>query len=199
VDREDWNRRYSERGLVWSEEPNELLVEQVSALAPGRALDLAAGEGRSALWLAECGWRTTAVDYAESGLAKGRRVAEQRGLAIDWIVADLLEYDPGRACFDLVLLLFLQLPWDQMRGVLDRAARAVAPGGTFLLIGHDRSNLERGHGGPSSDKVLYTAEEIAGELGCLSLIEAGTRLRAVELEDRTVHAIDCLVRAVAGP
>lgn len=199
MDREDWNRRYSNRELFWSGEPNLFLVEEVAGLPPGRAIDLAAGEGRNAIWLADRGWRTTAVDFAGSGLEKGRAIAEERGLEIDWIRADLLEFDPGSGCFDLVLLFFLQVPWDEMRVVLGRAAKAVAPGGTFLLVGHDRSNLKEGHGGPSSEKVLYTPDEVAAEMTDLNIVEAATRLRPVVLEDRTVHAIDCLVRAEAKP
>jgi len=195
VNREDWNRRYAKDELFWSGEPNLFLVEQVADLAPGQAIDLAAGEGRNAIWLAERGWRTTAVDFAETGLDKGRRIAAEHGVEIDWVPTDLLEFDPGSGCFDLVLLFYLQVPWNEMQIVLGRAARAVAPGGTFLLVGHDRRNLKQGHGGPSSEKVLYTPDEVAGELGPLHIVEAATRLRPVEYEGRTVHAIDCLVRA----
>ena len=195
--REDWNRRYAEEELFWSGEPNRFLVEEVVDLPPGRAIDLAAGEGRNAIWLAERGWRTTAVDFAETGLDKGRRIAAEHGIEIDWIQADLLEFDLGGACFDLVLLFYLQIPWDEMRIVLGRAAKAVAPGGTFLLVGHDRSNLKQGHGGPSSEKVLYTADDVAGELAGLRINEAATRLRPVDHEGTIVQAIDCLVRAVA--
>lgn len=195
--REDWNRRYADQELFWSGEPNLFLVEEVSDLPPGRAIDLAAGEGRNAIWLADRGWQTTAVDFAETGLGKGRRIAEECGVEIDWIEADLLEFDPGGNRFDLVLLFYLQIPWNEMRVVLARATKAVAPGGTFLLVGHDRRNLKQGHGGPSSENVLYTPEEIAGELAGLRIVEAATRLRPVELEGGTVHAIDCLVRAFA--
>jgi SAM-dependent methyltransferase len=199
MDRADWNRRYASQELFWSGEPNLFLVQEVADLPPGRAIDLAAGEGRNAIWLTERGWRTTAVDFAESGLEKGRRIATERGLEVNWVPADLLEFDPGEGCFDLVLLFYLQVPWNEMRTVLGRAARSVAPGGTFLLVGHDRSNLQHGHGGPRSEKVLYTPEAVAAELGDLQIVEATTRLRPVELEDRSVNAIDCFVRAIAAP
>jgi len=195
MDRNDWNRRYAERELVWSAEPNRFLVEEVSGLKPGRAIDLAAGEGRSAVWLAERGWRVDAVDFAEEGLAKGRSRAEAAGVEIDWELADLVEYVPEAGGYDLVLLLYLQIPWEEMRVVLGRAARAVAPGGTFLLIGHDRTNLDEGWGGPKSPSVLYTPSQVAAELTGLTLREAARRLRPVEEEDAT--AIDCLVRAEA--
>ena len=199
MDREDWDRRYREKALVWSAEPNRFLVEEVAELAPGRALDLGAGEGRNAVWLAERGWRVTAVDFSEVALEKARRIAAERGVGIETVHADLTAYRPEPAAFDLVLLLYLHLPRPDMVRVVDRASRAVAPGGTFLLIGHDRTNLEHGHGGPRDPQLLYDAEEIAGLLTGFEIEDAGTRRRPVETEQGTVTAVDCLVRARAAP
>ncbi len=84
-----------------------------------------------------------------------------------------------------------------MRGVLARASAAVAPDGTFLLVGHDLANLERGHGGPRSPQVLYTPQQVVEELGGLEVLEAGRRLRPVDTDEGTFTAIDCLVRAAA--
>jgi SAM-dependent methyltransferase len=197
MDREEWNRRYSETDLVWSADPNLFLVEEISRLPTGRALDLGAGEGRNAIWLAGLGWRVTAVDFSEVALEKARGIATARGVEADWVHADLVGYRPEPAAFELVLALYLHLPWPQMAAVLDRARAAVAPGGTFLLIGHDRSNLELGHGGPQRPEVLYTAEQVVGLLAGLEVEEAATRLRAVKTEQGVVQAIDCLVRARA--
>ena len=87
------------------------------------------------------------------------------------------------------------LPADQMATVLGRAQRSVAPGGTLLLIGHDRSNLDEGHGGPQDSSVLYTADDLASIVTDLRIEEAGTRLRPVETDNGQVHAIDCLFKA----
>jgi len=198
VDREDWNRRYSEKELLWSAEPNRFLVEEVTELAPGRALDLGAGEGRNAIWLAERGWKVTAVDFSEIALDKARRIAAARDVDVEIVRADLTEYRPEPATFDLVLALYLHLPRPEMRVVIERAARAVAAGGTFLLIGHDRTNLEHGFGGPRDAAVLYDAGEIADLLSGFEVEEAGTRLRAVDTEQGAVTAIDCLLRARAA-
>jgi SAM-dependent methyltransferase len=198
MDRADWDRRYLEKELVWSAEPNRFLVEEVGGLAPGRALDLGAGEGRNAVWLAALGWQVTAVDFSAVALEKAGRIASSRGVEIDWVNADLVEYRPEAAVFDLVLLLYIHLPWPEMATVLGRARAALAPGGTFLLIGHDRSNLEHGHGGPQRLEVLYTAGEVAGLLEGLDIEESGTRVRAVETDQGVKQAIDCLVRARAS-
>lgn len=194
MDREDWNRRYRGQELLWSAEPNRFLVEEVEDLAPGRALDLGAGEGRNAIWLAERGWAVTAVDFSEVALQKAQRMAAERNVDIELVQADLTEYRPEPAAFDLVLLLYIHLPRPEMTTVVEHAAGAVASGGTFLLIGHDRTNLDHGHGGPQSPEVLYDAEEIAGMLSGLEIEDAGTRRRRVEGEHGTVWAIDCLVR-----
>ena len=191
--REDWDRRYAERELLWSARPNRFLVAEADGLAPGRALDLACGEGRNAIWLAELGWQVTAVDFSEVAIAKARERAARDGVDVDFICADLLDVEPEPETYDLVLVLYLQLPAGERRLVLSRAASALAPAGTFLLVGHDLANLTEGVGGPSDPGVLYTPGEIASELPGLEIEKAERVLRDVEDEDRP--AIDALVRA----
>jgi SAM-dependent methyltransferase len=188
---EDWDRRYAEKELVWSAGPNRFLAAEAADLEPGRALDLACGEGRNALWLAEQGWQVTAVDFSQVAVEKGRRIAAERGLDVDFVVADLLEHDPGEQAFDLVIVFYLQLPHDELDRVLRRAARAVAPGGTFLLVGHDLRNLAAGHGGPQDAAVLYTPEDVVASLGGLEV----ERAEPVERPVDGAVAIDALVRA----
>lgn len=191
--REDWDRRYEERELVWSAEPNRFLVSETEALPPGRALDLACGEGRNALWLAERGWRVTAVDYSGVALEKANRIAARRGVEADWVAANLLEYEPEPGAYDLVIVFYLQIPAGERRQVLAKAAGAVAPGGTFLLVGHDLRNLAVGWGGPSEASVLYTPDEIAADLPGLEIEKAERVYRRPEDAER--DAIDALVRA----
>lgn len=191
--REEWDRKYSETGLLWSAEPNRFVVAELAGLPPGRALDLACGEGRNAIWLAELGWRVTAVDFSEIAIAKGRERAARLGLDVDFVCADLLDYEPELDAFDLVLVLYLQLPADERRLVLARAADALTPGATFLLVGHDSTNLTHGVGGPSEPSVLYTPEDIVAELGGLEIEKAERVVRDVEGAERP--AIDALVRA----
>ena len=200
MDREDWNLRYAGSDLLWTAEPNRFLVEQLGDLAPCRVLDLACGEGRNAVWLAGRGFAVDAIDFSDVALGKARTLAAARGVQVSWIEADVERFDPGAAAFGLVLVLYLHLPWPRMRPVLRRAARAVAPGGTFLLVGHDLENLARGWGGPRDPEVHYTPERVAGELGGLAIVAAARRERPVETAEGPRVAIDCLVRArAAGP
>ena len=145
---------------------------ELADLPPGRALDLAAGEGRNTVWLAERGWRVTAVDFSRVGLEKGRKLSAARGMDeahVDWIVADLRDYEPERDAYDLVLIAYLQVSPVLRANVLARAAAALTPGGTVFIVGHDLTNLTEGVGGPQDPDVLYTPEAVGRSYrGCAS-------------------------------
>jgi 2-polyprenyl-3-methyl-5-hydroxy-6-metoxy-1,4-benzoquinol methylase len=85
VQREEWNRRWAERDVHDPGDESDLLAAEIEGLVPGRALDLACGPGRNALWLAERGWRVTAVDFSDVALAEARRSGRERGLDIDLV------------------------------------------------------------------------------------------------------------------
>jgi SAM-dependent methyltransferase len=197
VGREEWNRRYAGTELLWTARPNRFLVVEAGDLRPGRALDLACGEGRNAVWLAEQSWRVTGVDFSDVALAKARNLAAARGVEVDWVQADLLAYRPGRRAYDLVLLFYLQLPAAQRREVVRAAAEAVALGGTLLLVAHDSRNLEHGHGGPKEASVLCTAADVVADLGGsdLEIERADLVERPIATADGAVTALDALVRA----
>ena len=193
--REDWDRRYAGAELLWTAEPNRVLVAEVADMAPGDALDVACGEGRNAVWLAERGWRVTAVDFSRVALAKGRRLAARRSVAVDWVSGDVVEHRPAPAAFDLVVVLYLHLPPAERRIVLGRAARALAPGGTLLVLGHDLRNLTEGHGGPRDPAVLLQPDVVASELSGLFLERAERVRRPPAAGGAGPPAIDALVRA----
>jgi len=178
--------------------PNQFVAEQLAGLPPGRALDLAAGEGRNSVWLAGLGWSVTAVDFSRVGLEKGRKLSAAHGLAasqVDWVVADLSEYVPARSAFDLVLIAYLQVDAALRDRVLAAAAAALVPGGTLLVVGHDLTNLTGGVGGPQDPEVLYTPEAITAGLPALRILRAERVRRTVERDGRPATAIDTLVRA----
>jgi len=192
MDSSEWDKRYAGTELVWTAEPNRSVVEELQALPPGRALDLGAGEGRNAIWLAHRGWQVTAVDFSAVGLEKGRRLAETSRAAVDWVHADLREYQPEESVFQLVLVAYLQLREADLHGVLRRAAAALAPGGVLLVVGHDVTNLTEGTGGPPDPAVLYTPESIVRPLSELTVLRA----ERVRRPTGAGEAVDTLVRAV---
>lgn len=192
----DWDERYRGAALLWTERPNQFLVEEVSGLTPGRALDLGTGEGRNAVWLAEQGWQVTAVDFSQVALERAAAAADRTGVHVDWVSADLTAYTPAAAAFDLVVILYLHLPPDDRRAVFDRAAAALRPGGRLLIVGHDLDNLVAGHGGPQEPSVLYTPDRIAAELPGLTVARTQTVKRQVRTIEGTATAFDTLVLAV---
>jgi SAM-dependent methyltransferase len=196
VGSEEWDRRYAGTELIWSAEPNRFAEAELRDLPPGRALDLGAGEGRNAVWLAGRGWHVTAVDFSAVGLDKGRRLAASRGVSVDWVHADVRSYQPEAGAFQLVLIAYLQMPAAELTEVLHGAVRALAPGGTLLVVGHDVDNLTRGAGGPQDPAVLYTTELITGSLDGLTVLRADQVRRPLLTSDSNKQAIDTLVRAV---
>ena len=197
VDSAEWDRRYGGRELVWTSEPNRFLVREAEGLVPGTARDLASGEGRNAVWLAERGWKVTGVDFSAVGLEKGARLAAAREVDVEWVLADLLDYRPEAEAFELVIVFYLQVPGEQRTTILRGAAEAVAPGGTLVLVAHDSDNLAHGHGGPRDPAVLYTAEDVTRDLEGSGLrIERAERVeRPVDTPDGPRIALDALVRA----
>lgn len=193
-DAEAWDDRYRSRDLVWGAGPNRAFVDAVAGLPVGRALDLACGEGRNAIWLAERGWQVTAVDFSEVALERGRGLAAQRGVAVDFRNEDVRTWVPPRRAFDLVALLYLHIPSEDLRPLHAHAADAVAPGGTLIILGHDRQNLEQGHGGPQDADRLLVPDIVAAEVGDLQVVEARTITREVAA-DPPATALDALVRA----
>jgi SAM-dependent methyltransferase len=193
VEREDWNRRHGESGQLFGVDPNRFLVAEVDGLAPGRALDLACGAGRNAVWLAEQGWQVTGADFSDVAIDNARRLAGDRGVAVEWLVADLREWEPPvDDAFDLIVVLYLHLPAEERRPIMRRAAAALAGGGTILVVGHHSANIAEGTGGPQDPRVLFTAEDIAADLEGLDVEKAERVLRPVEGER---DAVDALVRA----
>lgn len=196
MEREDWDRRYEGSDLVWTATPNRFLVTELAGLEPGAALDVGCGEGRNAVWLAQQGWRVTGVDFSGVGLDKARRLADARGVGVDWVRADLRSYQPPAGAYDLIVVLYLHLPAGERREVHAALARVLRFGGILLVVGHDVANITHGYGGPQDASILFTPDDIASDLTELS-IERAERVESVVLtDDGERRAIDALVRAV---
>ena len=200
MDARAWDERYAASELVWSREPNRFVAEECADLPPGIAVDLAAGEGRNALWLASRGWRAWAVDFSQVALDKGRELGD--GLDVTWVCADATTWRPPEPV-DLVVVADLQLPADQRRLAVRGAVGMLRPGGTFLLVAHDTTNLAEGTGGPQDPAVLMTADDVLDDLDGtdVEVVRADRVAREVTAADehggqerRT--AWDCLVRVV---
>ncbi|MHA6694069.1 SAM-dependent methyltransferase [Homoserinimonas sp. A520] len=202
---EFWEARYTtnrdESGHVWSGRVNATVEREVTGLTPGTALELGAGEGADALWLAARGWAVTAIDISATALAVGEAKAAQEGLAgrIDWVQADLATWHPS-AEFDLVTSAFLHSPVELPREeILRRAASAVAPSGRLLVVGHGAfppgsSHAEHDHDAPP----LPTPDEVLASLqlpkGWIVETSALVDRPATGRDGTTVTLVDTVLR-----
>ena len=196
MDAEAWDERYAATELVWSAGPNQFVEAECADLPPGSALDLAAGEGRNAIWLARRGWRVTASDFSQVALDKGRQVAGDVDIA--WVCADATTWATDER-FDLVVVAYLQLSADERRAAVRNAFASLAAGGTLLVVAHDSKNLTEGHGGPQDASVLYTADDVLADLdgAAYDVVRADTVERRVPLPDGgEATALDSLLRLV---
>jgi len=193
---EQWDAAYAERAAsgqtLWTAGPNATVASALADRPPGTALDVAAGEGRHALWLAEQGWQVTAVDFSGIGLDRAADAAAERGLDLTTVRADVTGWEPDRP-FDLVLCAFLHLPTPGT--LLERLGRWVAPGGWLVALGHDRANLDHGVGGPQDPDVLWDTDLLAAAAGGagLDVVRVGQVRRPVDGEPRP--ALDVLLVA----
>ena len=197
MDGAGWDERYAAADLMWSATPNAVVARETAALPVGRALDLASGEGRNAIWLAERGWRVTAVDFSAVATERARRLAAERlgpeADRVSAVTADLMTWQPEPGAADLVVLAYLQLVADERRHALRLAAYALAPGGTLLLVAHHSDNLTRGVGGPQDPAVLYAESDVVADLAGTGVLV--DRAERVERAVGGAVALDVLVRA----
>jgi ubiquinone/menaquinone biosynthesis C-methylase UbiE len=183
---QDWDERYAEK-QQWSAEPNRLIADLLADVPPGNAVDLAAGEGRHALWLAGLGWRATAVDFSDVGLARGR--AQPGAERVTWVTADVLAWTAPAESLDLVLVAYLHLAEADTVALLTRAVGWLRPGGRLLVLGHDVENLTAGVGGPPDPAILYSVQRLAPVAALLDV----DRLEQVRRETPAGTALDTLL------
>lgn len=197
MDAKEWDERYAASDLMWSVGPNRFVAELVEPLTPGSAIDIAAGEGRNAIWMASIGWTVVATDFSEVAVQRTRtRAAEVLGAdagRLTAVVADATQPVPGGpAAYDLALFSYLQLPRPGLKAALRAGVEGVRPGGHVIVIGHAGRNLTEGYGGPDDRSVLYDPDEVVDAVEDLPVTvqRAEIRVREVETGDGVREALD---------
>ena len=194
-----WDARYSGADLVWSAGPNVWVRELCTPMPPGRALDVAAGEGRNALWLVEQGWTAVAADFSPVGVERMTQIADrrlgERRSAFTAVVADATAPPPAGVGgdFDLVLISYLHLPRAQWGEALAAAVGACAVGGTVLVIAHALRNLAEGVGGPQDATILLDPEDVIASAAELPVDVELAQLRERDVEGADRPALDTVV------
>ena len=199
-----WNARFAGDDYHFGTEPNVFLASQEKLLRPEMsALCVADGEGRNSVWLAKHGLRVTAFDISPVGVEKARRLAREAGVAVDYSLADIREWNWDAAQYDMVVVIFIQFlaPAERAR-VFEGIARAVAPGGYLAMQGYRPSQVEYGTGGPPIRENMYTEallREAFGHFEILHLVEHDDELNEGPRHSGLSALIDLVARKPAKP
>jgi SAM-dependent methyltransferase len=155
-----WDAKYAADTYRFGTAPNAFLAREARRLPPGcRVLAVADGEGRNGVWLAQQGHDVLGIDISPRGVAKARALAEARGVAPRFEVADVREHDMGTAAFDAVVAVFIQFaPPETRADLFRRMVRALAPGGLLFLQGYRPEQVAYGTGGPPDPEHMYTED-----------------------------------------
>ena len=190
--RDLWNERYRERGALWGAAPNQFVAQHFDGASPCGILDLGAGQGRNAIWLAQQGHAVTAVDVSDVAAEQAGEIAAAAGVAVDFIAADLEQWEPPPESFDVVLLAYIQAPETVRKALHAKAARALRPGGQVFIVAHHKDNLEQGIGGPPMIEVLFDEQGVAADFVGFEIVANSRVVRHVDKEDTTGDALDLL-------
>jgi SAM-dependent methyltransferase len=173
-DKERWDRRYEREMYVYGKEPAAFLKQKINMLKKGKALVLAMGEGRNAVYLAQNGFDVTGVDISGIAIEKCKKLAEERSLIVNTVVADLTDYNMGEAQYDLITNFYF---YD--KSLFPAIIDALKPGGIFILEQFSTDHPERGGNfGPRNPNYLVKPNE---------LLEAFKSLRILYYEDTVVE------------
>ena len=162
-----WDRRYRDTERLWSQNANALLVDFAAGLPPGRALDVGAGEGRNAIWLARSGWRVTALDVSKVGLERAAKRAAEEGVELDCVASDWREHTPSSPV-DLAVISFMHPHPGERATMFEWARESLVPGGHLFTVGVDLA--EHGRRGPPDPERLYTPERLREALSSFEVL-----------------------------
>jgi len=180
-----WDERYQSEDFVYGTEPNDFLLSQIDNLPPGRILCLAEGEGRNAVFLAEQGFTVTGVDQSSVGLAKAERLAAQRGVRIEALVADLAGFHIDTESWDCIVSIFAHTPPPVRRHIHREVVRGLKPGGVFVLEAYRPEQLQCKTGGPPVAEMMMDLSGLRAELAGLDFEYAEESVR--EIREGPLH------------
>ena len=191
-----WDERYDTTDFVYGREPNAFLAEVSGMIPPGNVLCLAEGEGRNAVFLARQGHRVVAVDSSAVGLAKAARLAEESGVRIETMTADLADFalEPGK--WDAIVSIFCHLPPTVRRALHRKVVEGLRPGGLFILEAYTPAQLALRTGGPPTEEMMMTLADLREELAGLEFLQ-GREMERDVVEGRLHTGRGAVVQVVA--
>ncbi|MCW8983617.1 MAG: class I SAM-dependent methyltransferase [Gammaproteobacteria bacterium] len=191
-----WDERYSGHEYAYGKEPNDFLVKMQHYIPAGRVLCLAEGEGRNAVYLAKLGYEVTAVDSSTVGIDKTQRLADENGVIVKSIIADLAEFDIGERQWEGIVSIFGHLPPPIRRKVHRDVVKGLKPGGYLILEAYTPEQLNYKTGGPPVAEMMMSLEGLEAELDGLIFVHATETVRPIH-EGEFHHGEGAVVDIVA--
>ncbi|MBT8130450.1 MAG: class I SAM-dependent methyltransferase [Gammaproteobacteria bacterium] len=159
-----WDKRYDTKDYVYGKDPNDFLASVADGIPAGKTLCIAEGEGRNAVFLAEHGHDVVAVDASAVGLAKARELADERGVQIQTVIADLAHLDIAPDSWDAVVSIFAHVPSETRESLHRKIVRGLRSGGMLVLEAYTPEQISLGTGGPPVVELTMTLEALQREL-----------------------------------
>jgi len=178
-----WDQRYSTPEYAYGTKANDFLIENVTTIPKGKVLSLAEGEGRNAVFLAQQGYTVTAVDGSWAGIEKAKNLAKINQVDIEFIHADLNDYELGENKWDAIISIFFPLASAQRSKLYQKVSRGLKTNGVFLLEAYTPKQVSLGTGGGSSVAVMQSKQSLTNELKGLDFIHLA------EIERNVVEGI----------
>lgn len=191
-----WDERYSSPDFIYGAEPNDFFRDEISKLKPGKILLPGEGEGRNAVYAAKLGWEVYAIDFSKTAAQKAIELAEKKLVKINYTVADLSVYWPEEEKFNLIAMIYSHLPPDIRRTVHKKACYSLEPGGMFILEMFSKDQLGKSSGGPQSEEMLYSVEEMKKDT--MSLTPVLLEKKVIKLDEGIFHKGDASVIRYIG-
>lgn len=184
-----WDAKYETSEFIYTKTANRFIVEFCEPLTAGVAIDLAGGEGRNTVWLAEHGWTVENVDISPVGLQKCTEFAAERGVSerVRVLCASGADFKSTLAPVDLGIVPYLQVEQSLLEASLKNLVSQIKSGGHLVGVWHARENLGVGFGGPQDPAVLPSVDSITQI--CLGL---SVNIELCELRDGQVQTKDGL-------
>lgn len=160
---EFWDERFGKQEYLYGKIPNAFLKQELENVTPGKILFLAEGEGRNAVYAASLGWNVDALDSSEVGKAKAEKLAEERGVKINYELANLKFHKLPQEVYDAVAIIYFHLPSDCRNEVYKEAIKSLKPGGRLILELFDKEQFKLPYAGPKDIDLLYSLEDAVND------------------------------------
>ncbi|MFN8207961.1 MAG: class I SAM-dependent methyltransferase [Bacteroidales bacterium] len=196
MNKEIWNKRYSNTGYVYGTEPNQFFRQQLDLLTPGKILLPGEGEGRQAVYAARKGWDVTAFDQSEVAQGKANLLAARFGVRFNYFVAGIDEASLPEESFDVLALIFVHTPYGVRKEFHRSLLRYLKPGGVVILEAFSKEQLAYTSGGPKDEEMLFSIEEMEKDFKHIHLINLHKEI--ILLEEGNAHKGEASVIRLLG-